>query len=128
MSRIQNVTLEDSLLDGQGMRAGDGVSIQECEELPEGIEEGPVGQQADALVGVDGAARTGRVRVGKLFCTQKAQPAELLVCQAFRRIGLIELDGSAVNLKQETRSPTFTQASRCSPQRHEELAGLLCSI
>lgn len=45
----------DSLLDGLGVRARDGVAIQEREELAESVKEGPVGEQADALVGVDRA-------------------------------------------------------------------------
>lgn len=31
----------------------DGVSVEEGEKAPEGLEEGPVGEQADALVGVN---------------------------------------------------------------------------
>lgn len=49
----------DSLLDGQSVRAGDGVAIEECEELAESIKEGPVGKQADTLVGVDRAGGGG---------------------------------------------------------------------
>ena len=41
-----------SLFDRQCMRPGDGVSVQEREKAPERLEEGPVGQQADALVAV----------------------------------------------------------------------------
>lgn len=37
------------------MRAGDGVAIEECEELAESVKEGPVGEQTDTLVGVDRA-------------------------------------------------------------------------
>lgn len=37
------------------MRPGDGVAVEECEKLPEGVKERPVGEEADALVGVDGA-------------------------------------------------------------------------
>lgn len=35
------------------MRARDGVTIEECEELSESVEERPVGEETDALVGVD---------------------------------------------------------------------------
>lgn len=58
---------ESSLLDGQDVRAGDGVTVEEGEELAEGVEEGPVGEQADALVGVDGAwgRRAGRGAGGR---------------------------------------------------------------
>lgn len=31
----------------------DGVSVEEGEKAPEGLEEGPVGEQADALVAVN---------------------------------------------------------------------------
>ncbi len=51
----------NSLLDGQGVRAGDGVAIEECKELAESVEEGPVGQQTDTLVGVDCAWGCGAV-------------------------------------------------------------------
>lgn len=54
----------DSLFDGQGMRARDGVAIKECQELAKSIEEGPVGEQADALVGVDGAGAGSDVAGG----------------------------------------------------------------
>lgn len=50
-----------SLLDGQGMWAGDGVAIEECEELAESIKERPVGQQTDTLVGVNRARGCGAV-------------------------------------------------------------------
>lgn len=41
------------------MRTGDGVAIQECEKLSERVKERPVGEQADTLVGVDGALGRG---------------------------------------------------------------------
>ena len=44
------------------MRARDGVAIEECEELAESVEEGPVGEQADTLVGVDCAGVSAAVR------------------------------------------------------------------
>lgn len=53
MHKMRNV-----LLDGQGMRSRDGVAIEECEELAESIKEGPVGEQTDTLVGVDGSSCT----------------------------------------------------------------------
>lgn len=98
------------------MRAGDGVAIEECEELPESIEERPVGKQTDTLVGVDrawacgaavGAAVGGRHRsVGRggfvWIRAQETQLGALLISQTLLREGLIELNGSAVHLKQGT--------------------------
>lgn len=49
------------LLNGQGMGTRDGVAIEECEELAESVEEGPVREQTDTLVGVDGADVGGAV-------------------------------------------------------------------
>lgn len=46
-----------SLLNGQRVRAGDGVAIEKGEELAESVKEGPVGKQADTLVGVHRARR-----------------------------------------------------------------------
>lgn len=40
------------LLNGQRVRPRDRQLVEEHEELAEGLEEGPAGQQADALVGV----------------------------------------------------------------------------
>lgn len=41
------------LFNGQRVRPGDRQFVEEHEELAEGLKEGPAGQQADALVGVD---------------------------------------------------------------------------
>lgn len=46
------------------MRAGDGVAIKECEKLAKRVKEGPVGEEADTLVGVDGALGGGAVAIG----------------------------------------------------------------
>lgn len=35
------------------MRSRDGVSVEESEKAPKGLEEGPVGEQTDALVAVN---------------------------------------------------------------------------
>ena len=45
---VDVVKMKDSV------RTGDGVAVEEGEKAPEGVEEGPVRQQADALAGVDG--------------------------------------------------------------------------
>lgn len=89
------------------MRARDGVAIKECEKLSERVKERPVGEEADALVGVDGALGRGNggrrvpggrgpggVRVGK------AQLGTLLIAQALQREGLVKLDGSPIDLNQ----------------------------
>lgn len=55
---------DHSLLDGLCMRAGDGVAIEECEKLSERVKERPVGEEADTLVGVDGALGGGGCRRG----------------------------------------------------------------
>lgn len=85
------------------MRAGDGVAVKECEKLSEGVKERPVGEQADALVGVDGAlARCCRRAAGRRASAGlrvgKAQLGTLLAAQALHREALIELDGSAIDL------------------------------
>lgn len=97
------------------MRAGDGVAIKECEELAERVKERPVGEEADTLVGVDGAlgrgataaaTAVGRCRGGAGgrgsagVWVRKAQLGALLIVQALQRESLIELNGSTVDLKQ----------------------------
>lgn len=44
---------QHSLLDRQDVWSGDGVAVKEGKKVPEGVEEGPVRQQTDALVGVN---------------------------------------------------------------------------
>lgn len=92
------------------MRARDGVAIQECEKLAESVKEGPVGKQTDALVGVDQALSCGAVGDchrgiggggGLVWIReQEAQLGALLISQTVLRVGLIELNGSTVHLKQ----------------------------
>ena len=105
--------MEDSLLNRQGMRARDGVAVEECEELAKNIKEGPVGEQADALVSVDRAGACGSTIGGRsrgdrggggglLQIQVQAQLCELPVGQTLLRVGLVELDGSSVHLKQGT--------------------------
>ena len=84
---------EHSLLDGQSVWSGDGVAVEEGEKAPEGVEEGPVRQQADALVGVNG--------LGLLWpqlCAGETQLRALLLCQTLLWVGLVELDGSSIYL------------------------------
>lgn len=107
----QRFTSCDSLLDGLGVRAGDGVAIEEREELAESVEEGPVGEQADALVGVDralgcgavGGRRRGVGGGGGGFVriwAQEAQLRPLLISQTLVRVGLVELNGGTVDLQE----------------------------
>lgn len=109
-SKINNNKV-NSLLDGLGVRAGDRVAIEECEELAESVEEGPVGEQTDALVGVDWALGCGAVGgchrgIGGggggfvWILVQEAQLGALQISQTLLRVGLIELDGSTVHLKE----------------------------
>lgn len=106
-----------SLLYGLRVRTRDGVAVQECEELAESVEEGPVGQQADALVGVDralgcvavcrrhGGGGGGRGGGGLVWIrVREAQLEALLVSQTLLRVRLIELDGSTIHLKHRTHS------------------------
>lgn len=98
------------------MRAGDGVAIKECEKLLERVKERPVREEADTLVGVDGALGGGgaaaaagdgcccpRVTGGRGSAgvrVRKAQLGALLIAQALQREGLIKLDGSTIDLDQ----------------------------
>lgn len=77
------------------MRPRDGELVEEEQKLPEGLEEGPAGQQTDALVGVDGP-------VGDEFLLHDRHQAQLLllpVAQLIQRVRLVELDCSAVHLR-----------------------------
>lgn len=78
------------------MRPRDGVSIEECEKTPEGLEKWPVGEQADALVAMDSPGSVAEV--GML----KAQLGALPIRQALLGVGLIELDGCPVHLHRGT--------------------------
>ena len=80
------------------MRPGDGVSIEECEETPEGLEKGPVGEEADALVAMDAAGPV--VEVGRL----QPQLGTLAVCQTLPGVGLVELDSCPVHLHEKQGS------------------------
>lgn len=108
------------------MRAGDGVAVEECEELAKSVEEGPVGEKTDALVGVnqagggavgagggDAAGCSRRAAVGGRgggaggrgggcvwIQAEEVELGELLVRQALLRVRLVELNGSTVHLEQ----------------------------
>lgn len=97
------------------MRTGDGIAIEECEELAESIKEGPVGKQTDALVGVDRAWGRGAISgaVGCCCCSvegggfvwiwvQETKLGALMISQTLLRVALIELNSSTVHLKQGT--------------------------
>lgn len=76
------------------MWSRDGVSIEECKEAPEGLEEGPVGEETDALVAVNtpGPARS-QIRA------EQAELRQLALGQVLRRVRLIELDRCSVHLQ-----------------------------
>ena len=74
------------------MRPRDGVSIEEREETPEGLEKGPVGEEADALVAMDAAGPVVEVR------RLQSQLGALAFRQTLPGVGLVELDGCPVHL------------------------------
>lgn len=102
------------------MWARNGVAIEECQELAKSIKERPVGEQTDTLVGVDragvgGGCAAGGGAVSGCSCSvggggggfvwiqaQEAELGELLIGQTLLRVGLVELNGSTIHLKQET--------------------------
>lgn len=86
-----------SLFERQRVWPGDGVSIQECEKTPEGLEKGPVGEEADALVAMDTPGSV--VEVGLL----QAQLGALPVGQALLGVRLVELDGCPVHLQENQK-------------------------
>lgn len=80
------------------MRPGDGVSVDKGEELLEDCEERPVGENADALLGMQTAAGDGP----PVHHAEKAEPDVLPLRQVLPGEGLVELDGSSVNLQEDT--------------------------
>ena len=76
------------------MGPGDGVSVDEGEKLLEDGEEGPVGEDADALLHLQGAVGDGPA----VDHTEQAQPHALSLRQQLPGEGLIELDGCSVDL------------------------------
>lgn len=76
------------------MRPGHRQFVEEHEELAEGLKEGPAGQQADALVGVD-------LAVGDHLLLHRGQHAQLdllLLVEQLHWVRLVELDGRPVHL------------------------------
>lgn len=86
------------------MRPGHGQLVEEHEELPEGLEEWPSGQQADALVGVDGSVGDHLL----LHCGDNAQLDLLLLAQQLHRVRLVELDRGTVDLQPARKQNTQT--------------------
>lgn len=76
------------------MRPGDGVSVEERQKASEGLEEGPVGEEADALVAVNTPGP-----VGSEAHAGEAELRALAVGQALLWVRLVELDGCSVHLQ-----------------------------
>lgn len=85
----------NSLLQRKDLSSGDGVSVDEGEELLEDAEEGPVRQDADALLHLQAAAADGPA----VHHAEQTQADALLLRQQLLREGLVELDGSTVDLQ-----------------------------
>lgn len=79
------------------MRSGDGVSVDEGEELLEDVEEGPVREDADALLHLQ-AAVGDRPPVDH---AEQPEPHALPLRQQLPGERLVELDGGSVNLQGE---------------------------
>lgn len=92
------------------MRSGDGVSVEERQKAPEGLEEGPVGEETDALVAVNAPGP-----VGSEAQAGQAELRALALGQLLLGVRLVELDGCSVHLQPE-RAPisteTFTRDGR----------------
>lgn len=76
------------------MRSGDGVSVEEGQKASEGLEEGPVGEETDALVAVDAPGP-----VGSEAQAGQAELRALALRQALLGVRLVELDGCSVHLQ-----------------------------
>lgn len=86
------------LFNRQWVRAWDGQLVEEHQELAEGLEEGPAGEQADAFIGVYRP-------VGDHLLLHRAEHAQLdllLLTQLIHWIWLVELDGWSVHLQTHT--------------------------
>ena len=90
----QTPSLGSSLFQGQHVRTGDGVAVDEGEKLLEDGEEGPVGEHADALLHLHRAAGDGP----PVHHAHQAQAHALPLRQRLPRVRLVELDGGAVHL------------------------------
>lgn len=94
------------------MGPGDGVSVDEGEELLEDGEERPVGEDADALLHLQAAAGDGPA----VDHAEQTEPHALPLRQQLSGERLVELDGCSVNLQgQQRASQTATNTwSRAS--------------
>lgn len=100
----------NGLLQRQDVRSRDGVSVDEGQELLEEGEEGPVGQDADALLDVEAAAADGT----PVHHAEQTQLDALPLRQEVPAERLVELDGGAVNL-QEAATPSETLQTTTFP-------------
>ncbi len=78
------------------MRSGDGVSVDEGEELLEDSEEGPVGEDTDALLHLQAAVGDG----SPVDHAEQPEPHALPLGQQLPGEWLVELDGCSVNLEE----------------------------
>lgn len=86
------------------MRPGDGVSVEERQKASEGLKEGPVGEEADALVAVNTPGP-----VGSEAQAGQAELRALAVGQALLRVRLVELDGCSINLQPRRAAAISTE-------------------
>lgn len=77
------------------MRARDRKLVDEPEELAEGFKERPVGEQADAFVGIYRTVWDHLL----LHCSEEAQLDLLLFTQKVHWVRLVELDSRSINLE-----------------------------
>lgn len=75
------------------MWSRDGVSVEECQKAPERLEEGPVGEQADALIAVN---TPGPIR--SQTGAGQAQLRALTLRQFLLGVRFVELNGCTVYL------------------------------
>lgn len=90
------------------MRSGDGVSVEERQEASEGLEEGPVGEETDALVAVNTPGP-----VGSEAQAGQAELRALALRQVLLGVRLVELNGCSVHL-QPGRAAVSTETVRRS--------------
>lgn len=82
------------------MRSRDGVSVDEGEELLEDGEEGPVGEDADALLYVEAAAADWPA----VHHAEQTEPDALPLRQQLSGEGLVELERGTVDLQKREQS------------------------
>lgn len=103
------------------MRPRDGVSVNEGEELLEDGEEGPVGQDADALLHLEAAVGDGP----SVDDAEEAEPHALSLRQQLAGKRLVELDGCSINLQTEHQQHIFMNSSTVSEKLIKHDAGSL---